>query len=91
MTPNSREAIAEMARVYTFVGFVGSLAGWIGFVHQLHLELADGSADGFGWPLVLWALGAVFSTVLLTASASVAWLHRYLEASPSEPAGRSVE
>jgi hypothetical protein len=87
MTTETRSSIAEQARVYVLFGFMGAIGCWIGFAHQLHVELRQDFGDSeFGWPLVLWMLGGVLSTVLLTASGFMVALHQYFEASvaPSE-------
>ena len=85
MTTETRTTVAEQARVNTFFGFVGVIGCWLGFAHQLHLELqSDFGDDGFGLPLALWLLGGMLSTVLLTTSVAVTFLHRYLEAPAAE-------
>jgi hypothetical protein len=85
MTTETRTTIAEQARVYAFFGFAGVIGCWLGFAHQLHLELqSDFRDDGFGLPLAVWLLGAMLSTVLLTTSLAVTFLHRYLEAPATE-------
>lgn len=86
MTIETRATVAEQSRVYAFFGFVGVVGCWLGFAHQLHVELQSDFGDGeFGLPLALWLLGGVLSTVLLLTSLAVAWLHRYFEASAAEP------
>ena|SRR5690349_6987788 len=84
MAQETRSTIAEQARVYTLLGFLAAIIGWAGFAQQLHTEFTEEVGFGeFDWPLVLWLLCGVFSTVMVTASVAVAWLHRYFEATPA--------
>jgi hypothetical protein len=92
MTQETRSTIAEQARVYALLGFLGAVIGWAGFAQQLHTELTGEVGFGeFDWPLVLWLLCGVLSTVMVTASLAVAWIHRYFAAAsapaPGDPSG----
>ena len=90
MSIETRSAVAEQARVYAFVGLLAMVGCWIGFAHQLHVELGDpGGDDEFGAALALWLAGGVVSTVLMAVTGLMAWLHRYFEAAvASEAAAR---
>ncbi len=87
MTQETRADIADQARVYALFGFVGAVAGWIGFAQRLHTELSGPEYVDFDWPLVLWLLLGVAGTVMLLVSLVVGALHNYLEAAPSAARG----
>jgi hypothetical protein len=81
--------MGEQARINAFVCLIATVGCWVGFAHQLHIELREPlDADVFGVALVLWLLGGVLTTVLLTIALTVTAMHNYFGASPApgEPA-----
>lgn len=70
-----------LARICAIAGLVGSAVCWIGYVQQLHIEMAKLSGDdGLRRPLFWWLIGALVSTTIMIVSGAVARLRRDLDA-----------